>query len=181
VKRILIAIACLLLGFAFVTPNAKADNFNLVIGDDYYVGSIVDSIPSAQELTYVKDLITLDPGTGDTTIGTQVYNREDSDIAKSELPVPTTMLKTDTDTSPPVIVNGWTYILGKYDAEKAGALVFLLTELDAGDTVTLPQDFNGHDISHYSVFNGVPDGGVTLMLLGGALVVVEALRRRLTA
>jgi hypothetical protein len=40
-----------------------------------------------------------------------------------------------------------------------------------------------YQLSHWAVFKSasVPDGGITLILLGGSLFVVESLRRKLSA
>ncbi len=48
-------------------------------------------------------------------------------------------------------------------------------------SVDIPTTFGeGAGTSHYALFNPttVPDGGATLMLLGGALVALGALRRK---
>jgi hypothetical protein len=76
---------------------------------------------------------------------------------------------------------GTYYVLGKYDAAQAGSLVWLVTVTAPGTSISLPAYFDGenHGLSHATTF--VPDGGMTLMLLGGALVGLGALRLRFAA
>jgi len=184
-KKTLIAAACAL-GLVFSAVNANATT--LVIGDDHYVGSIRDGIPSsvADEARYITNLISLAAGTGDTEIenpaphaGTyETYNREGSSVA-GPLPAAhvTDAVKVDTSNWDDIDVTGFTYILAKYDAGNAGSIVFMVSGLT---TVDLPMTYNGYGLSHYTLFNltTVPDGGATLALLGCALVGLGALRRK---
>jgi hypothetical protein len=82
------------------------------------------------------------------------------------------------------------YILAKYDGPNAGYVLFSTADWVAffGST-TLPTngstiwDANGSGLSHYTYFGTrtVPDGGITISLLGTALVGLGLLRRKLGA
>lgn len=161
----------------------------LTIGDGTYVGSITDGIPPSGELQYINYLITLAAGTGNTQIpaGTgEIYNRVGSSL---NIAFPTAVslntIKEEDGTTPNfdnvIDATGYLYVLGKYDAEQAGSLVWYLGPNFVGE-VTLPETFNGKGLSHISLYNysptGVPDGGATLALLGIGLVGLDHLRRR---
>jgi hypothetical protein len=184
-KATIIAIVCLL-ALGLTAPVALADS--LVVGDGHYLGRINDDIPSsvALETGYLNNLITLAAGAGPIQIppGTgEIYDRLGSTLAG---PFPTAFGGVKSGDDPAytgINVTGYTYILGKYDADKAGGYVWDVSGLT---TVDIPQNLplaNKYGLSHYTLFNPstVPDGGVTLMLLGGALVGLETLRRRFRA
>ena len=194
-RKALIAVVCALGLVALTATKAAAIDITLTFTDAYYVGQIVDGIPSsvADEMGYISDLITLAPGAPPTAIppSTETYNRLNS-TNNGPFPDPNTLIGTKFDMrdgwpTSLISVNGVTYILAKYDAHNpgAGAYVWLLTGLLPVDTVTLPTlSPGGYGISHYTVFGAVPtvpDGGATLMMLGGALVGLGALRRRFSA
>lgn len=185
----LVAIVCSL-GLGLTATSAVAAEIQLVVGSppsyntNYYVGAIDDvAHGESQELAFVGNLISVGSGQSET-IGGILYDRTGSTL--TTLPsVEAVRGKNDSltlsDTSD---VFAWTlndtgtlYILAKYDEAAGGTLVFLAT-ITAGDTVYVPDSFGGHDLSHLSVLGRVPDGGTTLMLLGGALVGLGALRRK---
>ena len=73
-------------------------------------------------------------------------------------------------------MGSWVYLLAKYGT------VGHVWYLPPATTVTIPADAPAGGLSHWDLFTAreveVPDGGMTLMLLGGALVGLESLRRR---
>jgi hypothetical protein len=81
------------------------------------------------------------------------------------------------------------YILAKYDGPNAGYVLFNTAAWLAAGNTSLPAngstiwDPNGSGLSHYTYFGStsVPDGGITISLLGSALVGLGLLRRRLGA
>ena len=84
---------------------------------------------------------------------------------------------------------GNVYIMAKYDGQNAGYVLFYLPDWNANPANTdnvLPQYAgnifdNRYALSNYVAFGGpnnVPDGGITLALLGGALAGLGALRRK---
>ena len=170
----------------------SADALTLSVGDAYYVGNIVDGIPSSPTLEagYINNLITLAPGTAATTIGTESYNTVGATLNCVTLPCPTATsagaLKDDTGPFGSITITGWTYILAKYDADKPGAGAYVWYLPLVGDTVvTLPATSpGGFDLSHYTLFKSgqpqtIPDGGATLGLLGLAMLGLGYLRRRM--
>jgi hypothetical protein len=174
-KKTLIAIACAVA----LASNARTASA-LTIGDAFYVGNIIDGIPSslADEAAYINALITLLPDAPNIAIGTETYNRVGSTLA-SPLPSATDVgaVKTDTSVNTGIDVSGFTYLLGKYDASDAGSFVWLVSGLT---TVDLPALANERELSHYSLFNptSVPDGGTTIGLLGLAMLALGYLRYR---
>jgi protein with PEP-CTERM/exosortase system signal len=77
-------------------------------------------------------------------------------------------------------LTAWTYLLAKYGND---SYVWFVGNINAPDVAALPTTGpNGNGLSHYSLFNqtgvSVPDGGTTMMLLGGALLALALLRRR---
>lgn len=78
------------------------------------------------------------------------------------------------------------YLLGKYDATKAGALVWYVGGLPYTE-YTLPDSYNDLGLSHISAFTaGLPPSGpppaipepTTMLLFGTGLIGLAALSRR---
>lgn len=90
-------------------------------------------------------------------------------------------------------VTGYDWVLAKYNGPNAGWVLFKLTGDDAwqGSTIPLKSDSlwtvpgpsgSGYDLSNFTGYRtAVPEGGMTLILLGGALLGLETLRRRIRA
>ncbi len=180
-KKLMIVLACAVaLGLTPLSAGAT----ELTFGDQYYIGHINDGIPSSptDEVTYINNLITLAAGAGVETIGTEAYDRLDSTLVTSfPTAVVTGNTRDESGNSLGIDVTGYTYLLGKYDAFHAGSYVWDVSGLTEVNIPSLgPADKYG--LSHYSLYNfkppTVPDGGATLMLLGGALVGLAALRRK---
>jgi len=84
--------------------------------------------------------------------------------------------------------SGWDYVLGKYDGQNAGYVLFYIPTYGT----TLPakaafadwnkgEEGDGYGLSGWTVFNRttVPDGGSMAMLLGMALMGLAGVRRML--
>ena len=176
-------------GAVSLVVSMSSANAGLIIGDANYVGSITPNHPSnpASEVGYINYLITLAAGTGDTTSGTETYNREGSSL-NGVLPA-AVLADAFKDESSAFTINltgsSYQYILGKYDASKAGALVWFSNTGFTGE-VSLPGTFNGQGISHISGYNltsgipfiPVPEPGAW-SLFGLGLLGLGLSRRRL--
>jgi hypothetical protein len=85
----------------------------------------------------------------------------------------------------PNLGTGYQFLVGHYGGGRPGgeSLVWWVGGL-TGD-VTIPLEAtNDRELSNWTLYNpttSVPDGGMTLMLLGGALLGLEVLRRRFCA
>jgi hypothetical protein len=82
-------------------------------------------------------------------------------------------------------VSGFTWVLAKYDGDNAGFVLFYVPDL-GGTTIPLTSSSiwlnvagQGYQLSNFVGWNGtnVPDGGMTLLLLGAALGGLGAARR----
>lgn len=193
-KMMMFAVVCAI-ALAVSAPSALA--VSLTTGSAQYLGLIDDGIPSSPSLeaSYINSLIGITPGSPTTTIGTENYTRSTNPCPVGGCPTATDVgsFKLDRDEGPaavnPVIhlgidVTGWTYLLAKYNGPNYGSVVWYVGDMTG--TVDIPEwlpDSQGYQISHYSLYNptSVPEGGMTLMLLGGALLGLETLRRRLRA
>ncbi len=182
-KKLMILLACALaLGLTPVSAGA----IDLTFGDTYYIGHINDGIPSspADEVSYINNLITLDAGAAVTTIGTEAYDRLDSTlVAMFPTAVVEGYTRDESGNNLGIDVTGYTYLLAKYDAFHAGSYVWDVSGLTGEiDIPSFCTPCGKYGLSHYSLYNyqppTVPDGGATLMLLGGALMAIGALRRK---
>ena len=181
-KTLIFAIAmALVLGFSATSANAAA----FTIGDAYYLGSIDPGSPAseADEAGYINHLIGMTAPSGPTVFEGHSYVRS---ALGGAFPDAVEAGSSRDFEAPfgPVNVEGWTYLLGKYgNVDYVWYVAGQTGEwgLPANDAV--PGAGGGQGMSHYTLFNptSVPDGGMTLILLGGALVGLEALRRKFRA
>ena len=192
-KKFLLVVTCMV-ALGVSAPIASATQLyipDVNTSDPYYVGRINDGIPSseAEEMAYIKILIGLNTNQSPIQIplgSGEVYDRLYSTVGGLLTPTP----YAPTVDGPGAFheninVTDYAYILGKYDAGNAGAYVWYVAGLGS---VTLPlyaTPDDRYELSHYTLFKvrqgDVPDGGFTLMLLGGALVGLGALRRKFRA
>jgi hypothetical protein len=88
-----------------------------------------------------------------------------------------------TGTSLAIDVTGWTYLMVKWANDSYYYYVAGLGEVDVVNDVVFNDNGKAQNASHYRLFVGndrnVPDGGLTLGLLGLGLTFVEGLRRRI--
>ena len=178
-KLTIFAIACALV-LGLTATNARAD-IALTPGDAYYLGFLHPPEPSsvADETTYINNLITVAAGAS-AVIDTRTYDRIISTLAGPFSTVSSTGVSQVTSGDSGISVTGTSYILGKYDGPNVGDYVWVVPTGTYSIPAALGPDpsnpfTNTNGLSHYDVFTGssVPDGGVTLMLLGGVLVGLE--------
>jgi len=179
-KRITMFALVWALALGLTATNALA--IQLTDASPNYLGLIDDGIPPspALEATYINNLLTLALGAGPTPIGTETYTRSNNACVACPLATAVGAIK---DESSPYSIDlstgGFTYLLGKYGNN--GSLVWDVRGISEVVTVQSSFGTKGGGLSHISAYNPgttVPDGGMTLMLLGGALVGLESLRRR---
>jgi len=159
----------------------------LDLSSEWYLGFIDAGIPSspANETSYINELIQLAPGTGPVTIGSQDYTRSLNEFTSLPTAVVDDAVKNDDAVNTGSFGSGYTYLIAKYDGPNYGSEVWNVSGLTG--TFTLPQalgrpgDHRTFDISHWSLYNvnRVPDGGMTVAMLGFGILGLLALRKRL--
>lgn len=181
-RTLIITLACAL-GLALSGVTAQAVPLPLAYGDAYYLGNYMPNPANpAEETLRVNILNDYGIGGGGTVDGI-TYSRVGSTLAG---PFPTAVFgfKDDSEGVSSINASGYQYVLAKYGGgQVAGySLVWFLSTGFTG-LVAPPSSYDGKGLSHIDVFTrtAVPDGGMTLMLLGGALVGIGALRRKFRA
>ena len=189
-KKFAIAMACIM-GLALIVTNAQATTTTLAYGDSFYLGLINSNTPSSptDEVGYINFLNNLAAGaTGGPALG-QTYSRVDSTLTPAppdiSTPVPyqsSSVPGTGGFTAP---FAGSFYLLAKYDATNAGALVWYVTAA-SGDVFYVPANSSpwalnpgggGYGISHLDTFSNVPIPP-TLLLMGSGLAGLIGIGRR---
>lgn len=155
----------------------------LSYGDSYYVGSINDGIPAnpTAEVDYINTLITLAAGSGDQTIGSEIYNRENGIAGPFDTATLTGADKDESENNTTTAKDTFQYILAKYDQDRAGSLVWYIGDGVTGD-ITVPDTYNGYGVSHISLYNEIERTKVpepsTLAAMGLGLLAFGMRRRR---
>jgi hypothetical protein len=162
----------------------------LDISSTNYAGNINDGIPSnpANEVDYINTLILQAINTSNV-VGTEQYFRSAIECSalggcpEAEL---AGAIKDDTDPSTSVDVTGFEWLLGKYDATRAGSYVWYVGGLTG--LVDIPASLGtcgstGCGLSHWSLYNATPDETTvpepgSLALLGIGLLGIAGLARR---
>lgn len=189
-KMMMFAIVCALaLGLGAVDARAVT----LGIGTNttntpgaVFLGYIQPGIPpsDARQLNQLNELLTL--ALGDVkpfdgqTITRSLFSCPDCpDEAEAGI-------RTDdhSATNNTVNLTGYDFVVGKYGGGAPGgsALAWWVGGLTGNHQIG--GTYDGKDLSNVTRYTGttsVPEGGMTLMLLGGALLGLEALRRRIRA
>jgi hypothetical protein len=177
-----VAVCALMLGLghnASATPHPMPPSISLAIGDAHELGFVNFGIPSgdSDRLTYVNHLIGMALGTQDDADG-QHYTRSNNAFS----PLPQAVLGGLVDGTSTTINLGsglYTYLFAKYDGPNYGSEVWYVGNLSG--MITIPATAGGYGLSGWTLFGpgvpGVPDGGITAMLLGTALGALGLARR----
>ena len=178
-----VAVCALMLGLghnASATPHAMPPSISLAIGDAHELGFVNFGIPSgdADRLNYVNHLIGMALGSEDNAFG-QHFTR--SNNAFGQLPQAVLAGHVNgTSTSINLGAGGlYTYLFAKYDGPNYGSEVWYVGDLSG--IIEIPATAGGYGLSGWTLFGtgvpGVPDGGITAMLLGTALGALGLARR----
>jgi VPDSG-CTERM exosortase interaction domain len=154
-------------------------SINLVIGDSHELGFVNFGIPSgdSDRLAYVNHLIGMALGSQDDAFG-QHFTRSNNAFS----PLPQAVLAGHVNGTSTTINLGsglYTYLFAKYDGPNYGSEVWYVGNLSG--IITIPATAGGYGLSGWTLFGtgvpGVPDGGITAMLLGTALGALGMARR----
>jgi len=167
---------CIATCAAMLAFSHNASALSLSIGDSHELGYLWPSIPSGNQnkVTYVNHLIGMALGTIDIANG-QIYSR--SNHSFGSLPTAVWALN-GTGTSMNLGTGGiYTYLFANYGV--AGSEVWYVGNLSG--MITIPLLTVGGRLVGWTLLGpgsvGVPDGGVTAMLLGLALGALGVARR----
>jgi hypothetical protein len=185
-KLALLCAAVFALGMLAFSPNANA--LALTFSDHQVVGTTTPGAPASPQ--YVADYINymIGLGLGQTVVhnfgspeGTQTETRSNNVFASLPNADPT-IISQGTSTTINLGVGGvYSYLFAKYDGQNDKSLVWYVGNLSG--TITIPQNGPlGHGLSGWILFGPgghvpAPDGGATVMLLGGALGALGMARR----
>lgn len=182
-KKMFAVLAAAVLVLGLGAGNAQALPLSLTYGGDYYLGNYtpnnLNPDSEAARINVLNDYN--DEGGG--SAGGFTYSRVGSTLGNPPFPdagLPAFKLENVSS----INATGYQYVLAKYGGGQVDGYSLVWFKIDgfAGDVA--PQaNYGGNGLSHISLFNkvSVPDGGATLMLLGGALVGLGALRRKFRA
>lgn len=187
-KTLILAVVCAMaLGLGAVSAQAITLTTTTNQSDAVFLGYIIDGIPPEldNQKVWLNSLLGLAPG-ATTTVGSETIVR--SGFSCGDCPAPAVAgVKTDglSATVNTLNLTGYDFVIGKYGGganpnDPGRSLVWWVNL--TGDH-QLQGTYDGKALSNASRWTGtsVPDGGMTLMLLGGALLGLESLRRRFRA
>jgi hypothetical protein len=167
---------------AAISVVASANATTLSIGDSRELGLISKNQPAdpASSTGYLNILLGQALGTGPVHIGNNDFTRTINDPLAGNYPSAVFAL----DLGAVTTINlglGYTYLLAKYDGQNWGSEVWYVGGLTGSITIPLYGNGEQYAVSHVYLFNPngetVPEGGMTLVLLGTAVSAVFVGRR----
>jgi|SRR5262245_37558808 len=167
--KLLLLCAALSAAMLTVTHDAKA----LSIGDSHELGFLLPSGPSGNQTTYVNHLVGMAVGSIDIANG-MIYFRSTNVFS----PLPSAVAVSGGVGTTINLGNAgvYTYLLANYAG--FGSEVWYVGDLHG--IITIPGLGNGCLLTKWTLFRagvGVPDGGITIMLLGISLAALSMGRR----
>ncbi len=174
------SLAVLALGVCLAAPVLKAIPLNFDTSGVGYYSPASQANNNTEATQAANDLVNWYNGGANPTTVTITFTLDvGTGVPAPNLPSPLTFGYKD-ETSPFDSINStqYSYVLGKYGNV---AYLFYLGNLAPG-VYELPATLGGNGLSHEILFNSasrVPDGGVTMALLGFGLVGVALLQRKL--
>jgi len=178
VSRHKFLLLCVALCGAMLVPSHEAEAFALNVGDSHEVGFLWPGIQrktdNQDKAIYVNHLIGMAVGAIDVGNG-EAYFRSNNRF--KSLPTAPLALSGGGRTINLRIGGLYTYLFATY--EGYGSEVWYVGDLSG--IITIPFLAAGHYLTGWTLFGprgvGVPDGGITVMLLGAALGVLAVARR----
>lgn len=164
----------------------------LTIGDGNDLGLITPNHPAnpTDSAAFINILLDQALGSGPTVVGANAYLRTLNDPAFGTYPdaVLPGFVEFGEEVTDIDLGSGFMYLLAKYDGQNYGSRVWYVGGLTGEITIPLNGLGDQYAVSHTYLFNPapdnppgepVPDGGLTVALLGLALTGIGFLRRKM--
>jgi hypothetical protein len=169
---------------ARANPQIMPPSISLAIGDAHELGLVNFVAPpaSSDRLSYVNHLIGMALGSQDSLFGQHLTR---SDNAFSQLPQAVLAGHVNgTGTAVNLGAGGlYSYLFASYNDPNHGSEVWYVGDLSG--VIAIPATAGGYGLSGWILFGtnipGVPDGGITAILLGTALGALGLARRFLSS
>jgi hypothetical protein len=182
------AMACM--GLALTSARALPIDLSVNPGTTPYVLGDVNppkGASAADDIKYINGLIGLSLGGSAVVDGDTVFR---SDNSFGSLTTATKAGDASGTQTSITLATGYEYLVAKYGGPNGGMVVWDIASIAAGDTLDIPTDAYGANNDKYSLSGwrlfdalpsqGVPDGGLTAMLLGIGLLGLALMRRYLS-
>lgn len=202
-KKMMMVAAVCWLALGFTPTEAKAVTVLTYQvadpgADPYYLGLITPGVPpnEARQVQYLNYLLGMTPGTSTPSTGvtiagsTQHLTRSGNDcggVLCSSLSASDDGSSRQEGASLSNTLNlgtGYQFLVGHYGGGRPDGQSHVWFVGGLTGQVTIPlAGSNSAGLSNWTLYNptSVPEGGMTLILLGGALLGLETLRRRIRA
>jgi hypothetical protein len=170
---------------AFAVVGSLSSLSALTIGDTRDLGLIDKNQPAnpTSSAGFINILLDQSLGSGPTTIGENAYTRTTNNpLSGSYSDAVFSGVEFAANVTSINLGSGYEYLLAKYDGPNFGSVVWYVGDLTGDITIPLYGSDNQYAVSHTYLYNpktsSVPDTGMTVMMLGGALACLGVLRQR---